>query len=197
MLQTLHILRFISILVILLIVGNTCPAQSPVIEKLKLKENSEFYLNSYSSLLKEADSNTYPILLSVGAGAHTYKFINQYYFEANTLSYIGQELYFETGLILYRNRNHDNEDFTTNLVYINLILLHRWEITQKIFIYGGGGFSYWPPGNLLTNLIFKSDFKLANLLFIGIEIKKGLYFSTKASKYFMYPAISLNFSVEL
>lgn len=192
----LHILRFITILVLLLITVNNCLSQYPEIEfNLKEKSSKLNFCQSFA-LHKKADTNTYPTLLSIGAGAHTYKFINQYYFEANILPYIGQDFYIQTGFIVYRIRYYDYDESTTDLFYLNLYFIHRWDIKRKIFIYGGGGFSFWPLG-FLPNIILKGDYKLTKSIYIGIEIKKALLFGKNASKYFKYPAISFNFSIKL
>lgn len=188
-------LNYSTVMLIMLTISSNltykCTAQNHDIENLNLIETSNCFK------LKETDTNSHPTVLSLGMGASTYKFVNLYFYQINIPPYIGQNFYIETGLILFRERYIDYNESTTNLLYLNLYFAHRWEVNQKIFIYGGGGFSISPVGGIWTNLLLKSDFKLTEIFYFGIEIKQGIYFGTNTSKYFQYPSFSINLTFQL
>jgi hypothetical protein len=167
-----------------------CPGQDLTFNNFKLH---------YPPLSKKFDDSvSYPTLISAGTGAYTYKFVNMYFYEINVLPHISQKIYLETGLILYRTRYYDSVESTTELIYLNLYFHHRWDIKNRIFIYGGIGFSIAPISGFIANIKIRGDYKLNKTINLGIEIKKGFYFRNKSPwKYYLYPAISANLSINL
>jgi len=168
------------ILALILILGKFCLAQDLLNNNFKLKENTPNpNLSKILKSVKAVDTVSYPILLSFGVGAYTYKFVNMYYYELDILPHIGQRLYLETGLILYRTRYYDNEQITTDHLYLNLYFLHRWDIKNKIYIYGGGGFSISVPIGFIANIIIRGDYKMTKTINLGLEIKRVYILAVK------------------
>jgi hypothetical protein len=188
-----------SILALILISVNFCLSQNLfkneikfINKRLESDTTDSFYL-SYLT-----DTVSYPTLISFGIGASTYKFVNQYFYELNIFPYIGRKVYIKTGLILYRIKIIDyGRESMTDLLYANIYFLRIWEISKKINLFGGGGFSISPFGGIITNLSFHANFKLSSSFYTGLELKQCLYFGKDISKYIKYPSISFNFFLKI
>jgi len=187
------------ILALALILGNICFGQDLINKKFKLISNGLKADSSYAfSLSYLTDTVSYPTLISFGTGASAYKFVNQYFYELNIFPYIGRNFYLKTGLILYRVRYIDyGRESMSNLLYANIYFLRIWEISKKINLFGGGGFSISPFGGILTNLSFHANFKLSGSFYTGLELKQCLYFGKDISKYIKYPSVSINLFLKL